>query len=34
MSDLWVELERAAADYEDIPEYLRPVITVPRAKVK
>lgn len=29
-AELWAELERAAAVYESIPEYLRPVITVPR----
>lgn len=27
---LWAELERAAEQYAQIPEYLRPVITVPR----
>lgn len=29
-AELWAELERAAAQYEAIPEHLRPVITVPR----
>lgn len=29
-AELWAELERAAAVYESIPEYLRPVITAPR----
>lgn len=32
-AELWAELERAAAVYEQIPEYLRPVITVPRRAV-
>lgn len=32
MSELWAELERAAADYAEIPEHLRPVVTVVRCE--
>jgi hypothetical protein len=31
MTTLWEELEAAARDYEQIPEWLRPVITVERS---
>ena len=27
---LWTELERAAEDYDTIPEHLRPVVTAPQ----